>query len=370
MIPSLLHQEIYQRKSFSKQKQKPAFSQPDMNSRGLISASGHKKKNAFWHRLYIILEDRSILEWTAAVCTGIFLILALAGYCYTCFAKERFQLDIRFPRDSDLEMELYEHLVPVYEKEEKTYHPHPDAVETLKITDYTVKKGETVSEIALAFRLNVDTIISYNNIKSVRKLYPGMNLRIPNTEGITYKVKKGDCLSGIAGKFGISLDDLLDWNNITSSVINPGLVLFIPGVKMNKFDRARVMGTLFIYPAYGRVSSPYGWRDHPISKKRHFHNGVDIANSPGTVIKAAMDGRVIKTGYSHIYGKYIIIRHGNGFQTLYGHLRKIIAGKGTTVVQGNKIGEMGNTGYSTGTHLHFSIYKNGETVDPLLYLKK
>jgi murein DD-endopeptidase MepM/ murein hydrolase activator NlpD len=317
----------------------------------------------------MFLQDKSILEWIVVVCTGLFIIFAVFSWCFTYVVKEKFPLEVHFPQDTDLNEEFYSSIVPFDEQEEGLYEPHPGAVKVLDVTKYTVKKGQTISEIAVAFRLNVDTIISYNKIKSVRKIYPGMNLLIPNTDGITYSVRKGDCLSGIAGKFGIPLNNLLDWNNISSSVINPGLVLFIPGVRMNKFDLAKVMGTLFISPTSGRLSSRYGWRIHPISHKRHFHNGIDIAGPPGTKIKAAMDGKVLKTGYSHIYGKYVIVRHDNGFQTFYGHLRKIMVEKGTTVLQGNKLGEMGNTGYSTGSHLHFSIYKNGETVDPLLYVK-
>lgn len=370
MITSLLHQHICQRKPLFQGKRKLSLSNQEIDVTKMKTSTCKMAKKTSLHRLYIFIQDKSILEWMVIVCAGLFIVMAIITFSFPIFAKEKFSLEITFPQDTDLEEQFYSTLIPFNEQEEKEYEPHPDVVKTLDLTEYTVKKGQTISEIAQSFRLNVDTIISYNNIKSVRKIYPGMNLFIPNTDGIKYYVKKGDCLSCIAGKFGISLNNLLDWNNISSSVINPGLVLFIPGVRMNKFDLAKVLGTLFKYPASGRLTSRYGWRINPITKKRHFHNGIDIANSPGTKIKAAMDGKVLKISYNHIYGKYVIIRHDNGYQTFYGHLIKVTVEKGKTVLQGEKIGEMGNTGQSTGNHLHFSIYKNGETVDPLLYLKK
>ncbi|MBN2532501.1 MAG: M23 family metallopeptidase [Spirochaetales bacterium] len=384
MISSLLQQNICQRKSPVEHKKKLSLSNRGININVLPASSVKMAKNTPLHRLYIVMQDKSILEWIAVLCTGLFVVLTLITYGFTFFVKERFSLAISFPRDTDLEEylinynhastdveeKLYTFITPLDTQEEKEYDPYPDRVKTLSTMEYTVKKGQTISEIALAFRLNVDTIISYNNIKSVRKIYPGMKILIPNTDGITYYVKKGDCLSGIAGKFGISLNNLLDWNNISSSVIHSGSVLFIPGARMSKYKLAEVMGTLFKYPASGGISSRYGWRIHPISRKRHFHNGIDITDSPGTPIRASRDGKILKIGYNQVYGKYIIIQHDNGFQTFYGHLRKETVGKGKIVHQGDKIGEMGNTGYSTGFHVHFSIYKNGETVDPLLYLKK
>jgi len=88
----------------------------------------------------------------------------------------------------------------------------------------------------------------------------------------------------------------------------------------------------------------------------------------GTPIRASMAGDVAAIGVAPIYGKYIIIRHADGFQTLYGHLNTISVVRGERIKQGQKIGEMGNTGFSTGSHLHFTIYKNGIPVDPFEYL--
>ena len=138
---------------------------------------------------------------------------------------------------------------------------------------------------------------------------------------------------------------------------------------MNEFDYKKAMGTLFVYPTQGRFSSGFGYRADPFTGKRRFHNGIDLANASGTRISATMSGTVADVGDRPSgYGKYVIIKHANGYQSLYGHMSRITVREGQYVYQGTKIGEMGNTGRSTGPHLHFSIYKNNSPVNPLTYL--
>ena len=369
MIPELLQQRIAKRRLLINGKGKKITSTHRSSSTNRQHGSLHSNDRSALHRLYMFIEDKSILEWLTIIIIVLIACLMVLSVIIDFVTRDAYRFDLILDPDADFHAAYYNIIVPEQTREEQDFVSHPEALKTLAMSEYTVKKGETISEIAKAFRLNIDTIISYNNIKSVRKLYPGMNLLIPNTDGIKYRVGKGDCLSLIAGRFGISLNSLLDWNNVTSEIINTGDVFFIPGAKMNSFELKKVLGTLFKYPVLGRLTSRYGWRIHPISKKRHFHNGIDIARSSGSTIVASLDGRVLKIGFNHIYGKYVIVRHDNGFQTFYGHLNKVTVEKGAYVSQGKKIGEMGSTGYSTGSHLHFSIYKNGETVDPLEYLK-
>ena len=121
---------------------------------------------------------------------------------------------------------------------------------------------------------------------------------------------------------------------------------------------------------FSRVSSGFTHaRFHPILKTMRPHLGVDYAAPVGTPVRASGDGVVTLAGWSGGYGKTVKIRHPNGYQTLYGHLSRIVVSKGERVSQGERIGELGNTGYSTGPHLHFSVFKNGEAVDPLRFLK-
>ncbi len=244
----------------------------------------------------------------------------------------------------------------------------PQALKSLSITGYTVKRGDTLSGIAQRFRLNLDTIISYNNIRDARALRAGTRLEVPSSDGIKYTVRRGDALSVIARRFGVPLNGILDWNDLDSELILPGAELFIPNARLGEMELNRVLGRLFIFPTRGRVTSRFGNRKDPFTGVRRFHNGLDIANRAGTAIHAAMSGRVAMLGYNPNFGKYIILSHPEGFQTLYGHLSQFRVSRGERISQGQTIGIMGNTGYSTGPHLHFSIFRRGEPVDPYKFL--
>ena len=237
---------------------------------------------------------------------------------------------------------------------------------------YKVRSGDTISGIAKKFGLtNISTLISVNDIGNVRQLAAGQKLKIPSIDGIVYTVKKGDSLSSITGKYKVSLEQLLDVNELTSETLTAGQQLFLPGAAMDANSLRNAMGELFRMPlsAKFRWSSPYGYRIDPIAGVKSFHTGTDMACPTGTPILAAMSGRVTTTGINRVYGNYVIIDHGNGYQTLYAHMSKIIASKGQWVSQGTRIGLVGSTGYSTGPHLHFTVYKNGKLVDPMTVLK-
>ncbi|MGI9256115.1 MAG: M23 family metallopeptidase, partial [Salinispira sp.] len=144
---------------------------------------------------------------------------------------------------------------------------------------------------------------------------------------------------------------------------------FIPGARMDSTALKLVLGELFIFPTNGRFTSGFGYRADPFTGQRRFHNGIDLANNPGTSVRASMAGTVVHIE-SQIgnYGKFIIIQHAGGFQTLYAHLNTIGVNRGEYIYQGETIGRMGNTGRSTGPHLHFSIIRNGVFENPLNYL--
>jgi murein DD-endopeptidase MepM/ murein hydrolase activator NlpD len=240
-----------------------------------------------------------------------------------------------------------------------------DLLESFNWESYTVKRGDSISKIAAARSVSMDAIIASNGITNARRLRVGEVIRIPNMDGIPYTVKKGDTLLKISAAQGVPLEAILDANDLQSDSISPGTVIFIPGAKMKAEDLKRALGELFIYPLRGRLTSPYGWRHDPINGARRFHAALDLAAPAGTPIKAALEGRVVTLGFNSVYGKYIILNHGNGFQTLYAHMNATSAAQGAYVQQGAKIGEVGSTGYSTGPHLHFAIFKNGKAVNPL-----
>lgn len=124
----------------------------------------------------------------------------------------------------------------------------------------------------------------------------------------------------------------------------------------------------FMIPVNGRFSSPYGYRIHPISHVRKLHTGQDIAAPMGTTIRAAGPGVVISTGWRGGYGNTVIIDHGGGISTLYGHCSRVFARAGQKVSAGTPIAAVGTTGYSTGPHVHFEVRVNGRPVNPRPYL--
>ena len=124
----------------------------------------------------------------------------------------------------------------------------------------------------------------------------------------------------------------------------------------------------FIWPCNGPITSPFGYRTHPIFGTTIYHAGIDIGVDYGTPIHAADSGTVILAGWCGGYGNAVIIDHGNGLQTLYGHNTSVAVSEGQAVSQGEVIAYAGSTGYSTGPHCHFEVRENGEAVDPMGYL--
>jgi len=239
----------------------------------------------------------------------------------------------------------------------------------LVYTSYKIEKGDTISELAKRFGLNQDTLLSVNNIKNSRLIQIGQHIKIPNQDGILYTIKSGDSLSAICEKYSVDSEVVKTINNLTDETILAGSKLFLPGARMNQIDVQEINGDLFSWPVRGYVSSGYGYRISPFTGARQFHSGLDIAAPQGTPVKAAMYGRVVTTGYDTNSGNYIIIAHHGGYRTLYAHLDVIRVKPGTAVKTGERIGDVGSTGLSTGSHLHFSVYKNGVTVNPRLLMR-
>ena len=123
-------------------------------------------------------------------------------------------------------------------------------------------------------------------------------------------------------------------------------------------------------PSSTRITSQFGNRKDPITGKNAYHSGIDIGAPKGNSIIAAADGKVILAGWNGGYGNCVIIDHGNGITTLYGHASSLLVSKGQTVKAGTVIAKVGSTGRSTGNHLHFEVRKNGSPVDPMKYVTK
>ena len=245
--------------------------------------------------------------------------------------------------------------------------PYTEHIE-LSYAAYRVKPGDMIGIIAQENGITEDTIISVNNIRSSRLLQIGTYLKIPSMPGILYTVRKnGESVESIAEKYKIDADKCATVNNLAlEDSLTAGTTLFVPDAEMDWVTRQEINGDLFKKPIHARwyLTSRWGWRASPFTGARSYHSGVDMACPQGTNIFAAMDGKVTSTGYNATYGNYVIITHHSGYQTLYGHMSAILTVRGKHVSANTVIGKVGSTGLSTGPHLHFTIYKNGKTVNP------
>jgi murein DD-endopeptidase MepM/ murein hydrolase activator NlpD len=133
-------------------------------------------------------------------------------------------------------------------------------------------------------------------------------------------------------------------------------------------QKAMLSCTPSIWPTKGWVSSGFGTRTSPFTNQKEFHQGIDICNRKGTPILAPADGIVATVGKNHGYGKILTIKHGYGLKTRFAHLNKILVKKGEYVKRGQEIAEVGNTGRTTGPHLHYEVHLKDMPVDPRLYI--
>ena len=248
-----------------------------------------------------------------------------------------------------------------------------------KVINYTVQKGDTISTIAEKFGISTQTIKWQNNLIN-DNLSVGDSLEILPVTGVAYKVQSGDTVYTIAKKFDTVPQKIVDFpfndfaNPETFSLVS-GQILIVPdGIKPSEqpFIKRQiyiaqgptsVSSAGFTWPIRGGISQFASW----------YHMALDITNPAGAPIVAGQSGTVtrVSTGtWDGGYGNNIIIDSGSGYQTLYAHMSGVNVGIGQQVVAGKTvIGYVGNTGRSTGPHLHFEIRRNGVLVNPLPYLQ-
>ncbi len=259
----------------------------------------------------------------------------------------------------------------------------------LEISQYEVQTGDSVFEIAKKFNLNPETILwgnYYVLADDVHRLQPGQVLNILPVDGVYYEWHAGDGLNGVADFYGVSVDDILDWtsNDLDRNTIGdfanpniaPGTWLVIPGgarefiswsaPRITRDDPAvaktfgpgfcgeimegPVGNGTFVWPSVERYLSGYDYSPETN------HHGIDIAGSTGYALFAVDAGVVVYAGWNDWgYGNTVVIDHGNGWQSLYAHMDSMNVACGSFVYQGDVIGALGNTGNSSGAHLHFEL---------------
>lgn len=248
---------------------------------------------------------------------------------------------------------------------EQTVQPvQPAGAEAAKT--HTVGEGETLSGIAEAYHIDVDTLLGANP-EAGETLYPGDQLLILPQKGVLHTVSSGDSLWRISNIYNVEISAILAANAKNGEGLAIGEKLFVPGGKpvaaaVSSVAVSRASVSRFNWPASGEISSPFGMR------WGRMHAGIDIANDTGTPVTAAMSGRVTYAGWYGGYGYALILEHNNGYSTLYGHLSGFAVSSGQHVRTGQQIAFVGNTGYSTGPHLHFEVRKDGQPVNPMNFL--
>jgi murein DD-endopeptidase MepM/ murein hydrolase activator NlpD len=254
-----------------------------------------------------------------------------------------------------------------------------------EIIIHNVQEGETLSTIAERYGLQPTTIQWENELAEKSTLKPGQELRILPVDGVRHKVARGETIFSIGKKYGLEdsqVQVIVDYpfneflNNETFELATGQFLMIPDGVKPDAPATVRRPGTFartltpdagtvtasgsFIWPASGGISQGY----------RFYHKAFDISNRAGGPILGADGGTIVAAGWdSSGYGNRIIVDHGNGYSTLYGHLSVIQVQVGQRVNRGDVIGQMGSTGRSTGTHLHFEVRQGGVLLNPGDFLR-
>lgn len=227
---------------------------------------------------------------------------------------------------------------------------------------YTVKQGDNPSAVAKSFGISLNTLLWANDITNARSIKPGDKLVILPISGIQVDVKKGDTVDSIAKKYDGNIQEILAYNGLSpDEPLVAGSTLVIPNGELQGVSAPASTPSVFKpapqYPVYE------GYYMRPLVGGRktrgiHGYNGVDLAAPRGTPLMASAGGTVLiakSSGWNGGYGKYVVISHPNGTQTLYAHMDQVYVTVGQALSQGNVIGLLGSTGNSTGPHVHFEI---------------
>ena len=279
-----------------------------------------------------------------------------------------------------------------------TFHTNLAAKPRQEITKYSVQENDTVFGIAEKFNLRPETVF-WGNLyllgDNVHNLWPEMEINILPEDGVLHRWSEGEGLNGVASYYGVSPDEIVAWpgNHLTKESvglyedpkIEPGTELFVPGGEREliswtapeitrenpavashigpgfcgSITGGAIGNGTFIYPTVMQVLSGYDYT--PATN----HFGLDFAGSVGNAIYAVDAGVIVYAGWNnHGYGNMVVVDHGNGWQSLYAHLDNWGVICGQSVYQGDIIAGLGNTGRSSGPHLHFELRYNGGNVNP------
>ena len=241
------------------------------------------------------------------------------------------------------------------------------------IITHVVVQGETIDGVASALNVAAEEVMADNGLVSISQIVPGQTL-YASSEGLVYTIKNGQTLTDISITYGVPIEEIAQANGIADpGKINAGQRIVIPGASTDLWQTvirlSHGKAARFIWPLDGEITSPFGWRIHPVFGTRQHHNGIDIDVPVGTIVHASAPGTVRQIyNDPEGYGTAVVIEHADGYLTVYGHLSSVLVTAGQYVEVGQPIAESGNTGVSTGPHLHFEIRHGEFPIDPQRYL--
>jgi murein DD-endopeptidase MepM/ murein hydrolase activator NlpD len=233
----------------------------------------------------------------------------------------------------------------------------------LTVYQYTPREGEDLFFLAARCNIPYSALVSLNRLNHPSMLEAGKPLLLPSVPGIFVPKEPGSDLERLLASSRPSTEE----NSVALSIGTA--FYFFPGDEFGTTERAFFLNTGFRFPLRTyRLTSGFGMRQNPVTGNMRVHQGLDLAAPMGTEVYAAGDGVVTEVGDDPVYGNYIVIKHGGGWASLYGHLQRVGAVLQSSVKSGMVIGWVGSTGQSTGPHLHFELRQDGKARDPGKFL--
>lgn len=250
----------------------------------------------------------------------------------------------------------------------------------ITFTVLTIEKGDNFWRIAKEFNVDIDTLIGANPLWESIVAKIDQRIVIPSKKGVLHFTYDINDINAVHQMYDVPENNVVTpmlflyrLRSLVSRLDYPVAVYVVDArpkaeVMTAQLSKQFILREMFRSPLGGRMTSFFGGRVHPIFRQHGFHNGLDIAAPHGTPVGSARGGVVVSTGWMGGYGKAVIIQHDQGFRTLYGHLSRIHVRRGQNVKSGQFLGRVGSTGWSTGPHLHFTLWQHGRLINPMKVL--
>ncbi len=304
-------------------------------------------------------------------CSFLALLLAVFLFLGLPAAAAAGELNEGAGNKSSYRPPYFEQIMNYIEKNKPEEEKIEDDGDHTEVIIHQVKRGETISSIADRYQSSVEAIAINNQLDSVHTIKEGEVLKITRGRVVLHQLARGDTIWDISRKYGADWQEVMEINEIKNpNTLQIGTTLVIP---LKEIDRDKALtvasrsqtessNSRFIWPVYGSISSPYGYR------KGGFHYGLDIAVPTGTPVKAIDAGTVEFSGWRSGYGRVVYIDHGGGWVSVYGHASRLNVKTGDRVYRGQVIARAGETGNATGPHLHLEIRRDDKKLNPVKYL--